>query len=114
MKNKVLNRRLLLFTTLKDEQRPSPGQKHHRSNSAAVKSPWLQKTSVLTAPESYFRFDLTRLNKTGSLLRKKKGKKGKKKKPLCGLLRKQQHHLRRHKFRIPQGRAPPQQGSWQR
>lgn len=85
MKNKVLNRSLLLSTTLKDEQRQdsSPGQKHHRSNSAAVKSPWLQKTSVLAAPKSYFRFDLTRLNKTGSLLQKrKKGKKRKgKKKP---------------------------------
>lgn len=80
MKNKVLNRSVLLFTTLKDEQRPSAGQTHQRSNSAAVKSPWLQKTSVLTAPKSYFRFDLTRLNKTGSLLQKKREKKGKKEK----------------------------------
>lgn len=76
----MLNRSLLLFTTLEDEQRPSPGQKHHRPNSAAAKSPWLQKTSVLAAPKSYFRFDLTRLNKTGSLLQKKKREKKERKK----------------------------------
>lgn len=53
------------------------------------------ETSVLTVPKSYFRFDLPRLKKTGSLQQKKK----KKKNLYVACLRQQHHHLHSPRFR---------------
>lgn len=71
----MLNRSLLVFKSLKEEQRPTPRLQHHWSNAANGDENGKESLVAVEGecpPKSYFRFDLSRLNQTGSLLQEKK------------------------------------------